>query len=305
VKVLSAEAHPRDSLQRQYVYSVLSRRAGGISLGVNLNPDSICNWACAYCQVAREDKPKQRLEVDFERAAAEISELLESVADGSLLKEPLHRGLPSELRHVVDLSFSGDGEPTTCPHFPALLEHVIAEKSRLELRLELVILSNNSMAHRPSVGAALRRLAEAGGRLHAKLDAGDEAGYLRVDRSAVPWQRTLDNLQLASRLAPLTLQTLICAVDGVYMGADELDSYIAILKGLLDEGGQIAKIDLHSVARRPPFDHVKGLPLSFLQSLAERIEDVEPRLAGLVYSSPGSDAYLLSGAAAHLEQKMV
>jgi hypothetical protein len=101
------------------------------------------------------------------------------------------------------------------------------------------------------------------------------------------------------------LQTLICAVDGVYMGADELDSYIAILKGLLDEGGQIAKIDLHSVARRPPFDHVKGLPLSFLQSLAARIEDVEPRLAGLVYSSPGSDAYLLSGAAAHLEQKMV
>jgi wyosine [tRNA(Phe)-imidazoG37] synthetase (radical SAM superfamily) len=301
VKVLSAEVHPRNSLRRQYVYSVLSRRAGGISLGINLNPDSICNWACAYCQVAREDVPKQRLDVDFDRAAAEISELLESVADGSLLQEPLHRGLPPGLRRVVDLSFSGDGEPTTCSHFPALLEHVIAEKKRLALDLKLVVLSNNSMAHRPSVSAALRRLAGAGGQLHAKLDAGDEAGYLRVDRSALPWQRTLDNLQLASRLAPLTLQTLICAVDGVYMGADEADSYIALLSKTLDEGGEIAKIDLHSVARRPPFEHVKGLPLSYLQSLAARIERAEPRLAGLVYSSSGSDAYLLPGAAAELE----
>ena len=95
--------HGRDSLERRYVYSVLGRRAGGISLGVNLNPDRICNWACAYCQVAREDEPKIRQPVEAEAAAAELTELLESAADGSLLEQPLHRGLPSELRRIVDV----------------------------------------------------------------------------------------------------------------------------------------------------------------------------------------------------------
>jgi len=48
---LSSEDHSRDSAGLTYVYPVVSRRAGGVSIGVNLNPDSTCNWSCAYCQV--------------------------------------------------------------------------------------------------------------------------------------------------------------------------------------------------------------------------------------------------------------
>jgi hypothetical protein len=36
-----------------YVYPVISRRAGGLSIGVNLNPDKVCNFDCPYCQVDR------------------------------------------------------------------------------------------------------------------------------------------------------------------------------------------------------------------------------------------------------------
>ena len=34
-----------------YVYPVVSRRAGGVSVGINLNPNNACNWRCVYCQV--------------------------------------------------------------------------------------------------------------------------------------------------------------------------------------------------------------------------------------------------------------
>ena len=35
----------------QYVYPVLSRRAGGVSIGINFNTNNACNWRCVYCQV--------------------------------------------------------------------------------------------------------------------------------------------------------------------------------------------------------------------------------------------------------------
>jgi len=207
----------------------------------------------------------------------------------------MHRGLPAELRRVVDMSFSGDGEPTTCTDFPALLDHVLAERTRLGLDLKVVVLSNNSMAHRPSIKAALARLAAAGGQLHAKLDAGDEAGYLRVDRSAVTWSRSLENLALAAQIAPLTIQTLICSVDGVFMGREEARGYAAILASVLDQGGSIERIDLHTVERKPPFNHVKGLPQSYLRSLAEFLINSDQRLAGKLFCTAGQSAYLIEG----------
>ena len=48
--------HPREFAENRYVYPVLSRRAGGVSLGVNLNLDALCNFNCVYCQVVRGKK---------------------------------------------------------------------------------------------------------------------------------------------------------------------------------------------------------------------------------------------------------
>ena len=48
---LTVTDHSRDSAGMTYVYPVVSRRAGGVSVGINLNPNNACNWACVYCQV--------------------------------------------------------------------------------------------------------------------------------------------------------------------------------------------------------------------------------------------------------------
>ena len=49
--MLSVNDHNRDVTGMTYVYPVVSRRAGGVSIGINLNPNNACNWACVYCQV--------------------------------------------------------------------------------------------------------------------------------------------------------------------------------------------------------------------------------------------------------------
>ena len=52
----------------RFVYPVLSRRSGGISLGVNLNPDKVCNFDCIYCQVDRTRQSETRF-VETDAAA--------------------------------------------------------------------------------------------------------------------------------------------------------------------------------------------------------------------------------------------
>ncbi|MEK9653777.1 MAG: radical SAM protein, partial [Betaproteobacteria bacterium] len=49
--MLTTENHDRDLRGYKYVYPVVSRRAGGLSVGINLNTNNACNWRCIYCQV--------------------------------------------------------------------------------------------------------------------------------------------------------------------------------------------------------------------------------------------------------------
>src|SRR6478609_9161971 len=53
--------HDRLWKHNRYVYPVVSRRSKGISLGINLNPDKLCNFDCIYCQVDR----RSEAETDF------------------------------------------------------------------------------------------------------------------------------------------------------------------------------------------------------------------------------------------------
>ena len=43
LRQLNFHDHRRELGDNLYVYPVISRRAGGLSVGVNLNPDKVCN----------------------------------------------------------------------------------------------------------------------------------------------------------------------------------------------------------------------------------------------------------------------
>ena len=46
---LSTRNHDRDAAGMTYVYPVVSRRARGVSVGVNLNPNNACNSGFITC----------------------------------------------------------------------------------------------------------------------------------------------------------------------------------------------------------------------------------------------------------------
>src|SRR5687767_15913296 len=109
--------HDRGLDGNRYVYAVLSRRARGLSIGVNLNPDKVCNFDCPYCQVDRT-VPGGPSGIDLDLLEAELSRLLGWVRDGSLWEHPPFHTVAPELRRVADIAFAGDGEPTTPAAFP-------------------------------------------------------------------------------------------------------------------------------------------------------------------------------------------
>src|SRR5215468_4848133 len=111
-RALGVRDHGRDLLQNRYVYAVVSRRARGLSIGVNLNPDKVCNFDCPYCQVDRTT-PGGPSTVDVGALADELASVLELAQSGAIWKKPPFDTVAREKRRLADVAFAGDGEPTT------------------------------------------------------------------------------------------------------------------------------------------------------------------------------------------------
>src|SRR4051812_20618056 len=164
--------HRRLFQGNRFVYPVLSRRSRGISIGVNLNPDKVCNFDCVYCQVDRRSAAETTF-VDTDRLFSELEETLDLVTSGRLYDDDRFREIPEALRRLNDVAFSGDGEPTSFRNIDAIVARTAEIKRRRGLdTVKLVMITNASLFHRPTVQAALATLDANRGEIWAKLDAG-------------------------------------------------------------------------------------------------------------------------------------
>ncbi len=243
--------HRRTFEDNLYVYAVVSRRSKGVSVGINLNPDKVCNFDCVYCQVDRETPPVVR-DVDVPRLLQEIEEMLHLVTSGELYEMERFRATPPELRRLNDLAFSGDGEPTTCPEFLKIVQAVAAIKQRRGLDgVKLVLITNATRFHVPRVQQALAVLDANQGEVWAKLEAGTEAYYHEIERTTVPFRRVLDNITEAARVRPLVIQSMFLRMHDRPPPAEELGAFCDRLNEVLAAGGRIKLVQIYTVARMP------------------------------------------------------
>lgn len=259
VPLLVHRDHRRTFAENLYVYAVVSRRSRGVSIGLNLNPDKVCNFDCVYCQVDRST-PGPTYTVDADRLGAELDDMLDRVLSGRLFDEERFAQTPRALRRLNDIAFSGDGEPTTCPEFPEIVAAVAASKRRHGLAdVKLVLITNATMLHRPRVRQGLDTLLANNGEIWAKLEAGTEAYYRLVDRTTIPLQRILDNIMEAARTAPVVVQALFLRLHGKQPPASEILAFCDHLNEIVRAGGVIALVQVYTVARRPAEDYVAPL----------------------------------------------
>jgi wyosine [tRNA(Phe)-imidazoG37] synthetase (radical SAM superfamily) len=271
---LSVGRHPRTLDDNRYVYAVLSRRARGVSIGINLNPDKVCNFDCIYCQVDRTTPPAYR-EVNEKDLLAELEGVLRKARDGSLFREPRFAGVPEEMRRVADISFAGDGEPTAYPRFREVVAEVVGLKRRLGLAdLPVSVLTNCTVLDRPAVREALSILDADRGEVWAKLDAGTEEMYERI---CVPggarFGKILENIRETARLRPVVIQSLFLRHRDAPPPPGEIEAFCARLRELVAGGARIRLVQIYTVARRPPYPEVTPLLDPEVDAIVTRVRE--------------------------------
>lgn len=264
--------HERSFETNRFVYPVLSRRSEGISVGVNLNPDKVCNFDCIYCQVDRSSQTETKF-VETVQLVDELEETLKLAASGELFEHPKFKDTPAQFRRLNDIAFSGDGEPTTYKNFDEIIGACADLKRRLGLdAVKMVLITNASMFHRPHVERGLEILDQNNGEVWAKLEAGTADYFKLVDRTPIPFQQILDNITGAARVRPLVIQALFMRVNGQLPNQDELTAFCDRLNEIVAAGGKLKLVQVYTVARRPAESYVAPLTDAEVDNIVALVE---------------------------------
>lgn len=264
------ESHPSRWRENRYVYPVISRRSRGLSIGVNLNPDMVCNFDCIYCQVDRS-RPPRISDVDLDTLETELRGLLADPA--VIFRDDAFQGVPAALRALRNIAFSGDGEPTRAECFPQAVERVVRLRRELAPpQTRIVVITNACFLAEPSVAAALAKLDGENGEIWAKLDAGTDEYYRRVNRSGYSLEHVLDGILHAGRQRPIVIQSLFMAIHGAAPPAEEIEAYVGRLAELVRGGCRIKAVQVYTVARRTAEPFVSELHPDELLAIAQRVE---------------------------------
>ena len=255
------------------VYPVMSRRAGGLSVGVNLNLGQECNWACAYCEVEGLVRGTPSA-IDLQQLERELDEVLSEAASGRWTVEADgERGGAA----IKDISIAGDGEPTLAPQFAEAVEICarLRERHGLGDSAKLVTITNGSRLHVPAVEAGVRGLGGAGGELWFKLDGGDPAARERVNAVASPDNRVEANLVLAASACTTWVQCMALSMDGEEPSDDEIDGRVELIERACAAGARPAGVVIYGLARpsqQPQAHRLEPLSGPRLRSIAASFE---------------------------------
>ena len=257
---LTPANHDRDSAGMTYVYPVVSRRAGGVSVGINLNPNNACNWACVYCQVPdliRGTAP----DIDLAQLEAELRALLAGILHGNFLQTRV----PEGARRLNDIALSGNGEPTSARAFPRIIELIGRVMADFDLvgKIKLVLITNGSLADRPRVRDGLRKMAALNGEVWFKFDSATASGMRSINQTRIAPDKQFERLTATARLCPTWLQTCVFALDGAPPSDAEQAAYLAAVARIRQQHIPVQGVLLYGLARpsmQPQARRLSALP---------------------------------------------
>ena len=270
-KILTVTDHNRDMRGLRYIYPVVSRRAGGVSIGINLNVNNACNWRCIYCSVpdlSRGTPPP----IDLVLLENELRSLLEEVLHGDFMLQHVQ----PEHRILKDIAFSGNGEPTSATEFPqavSLVKKIMGDFNLLR-NIKLRLITNGSMMNKQAVLDAVRQLGKDGGEVWFKLDAGTKEGIARVNDVNISPSSHINRLKNCADVCPTFIQSCFFALDDKVPTEPDIAAYLKLISQVKSN---VQGVHLYGVARQSmqaEASRLKQLPSQWLEALAVRIREI-------------------------------
>ncbi|MDD5229368.1 MAG: radical SAM protein [Methylococcales bacterium] len=268
---LTVTNHNRNITGLTYVYPVLSRRAGGLSIGINFNINNACNWRCIYCQVP-ELKLGAAPKIDLDLLAKELRSFLDDVLHSDFYNR---MNVPNEQRVIKDIAIAGNGEPTSLVNFDVAVQLIgdIATELGVFPNSHFVLITNGSLIHRPVVQAGLKVLYNFGGEVWFKMDSGTLEGRALINHSAQTNEAVLKNITLAVQCCLTKIQ--ICLVDYQQRGflASESEGFLELLT-TIHATTPIQNVTIYTLARpsqQPEAVNLQAMPLDVMQDFAQKI----------------------------------
>ncbi|MFI3121666.1 MAG: radical SAM protein [Methylococcaceae bacterium] len=270
--ILTTTNHSRDIAGLKYLYPVLSRRAGGLSIGINFNTNNACNWRCVYCQVP-DLKIGAAPDLDFQLLEEELRFFLNDVLNGDFYQR-FH--VDDDKRVIKDIAISGNGEPTSLKDFDKAVALIgkVATEAGVFPQSHFVLITNGSLLHRPAVQNGLKILKEYGGEVWFKLDSATEEGRSLMNNAGQSLQASVDNLLLSAKLCPTKLQTCLLDFDKQGLSSKEKDALLELLKSIKTKGYALKHVMLYTIARQslqPESGRLERLSMETLNAFAEEI----------------------------------
>lgn len=263
----------RNFFGNHFVYAVVSARARGLSIGINMNPDRYCNFDCAYCEVNRS-QPSPEKNLDLDTMTDELQEMLTLSYTGELQNFHCYRNTPMELMQLKHVALSGDGEPTFCPNFLEVVRVVVHIRALGRFPFyKMVLITNSTGLDLQYVQAGLK-LFTPHDEIWAKLDAGTQ-GYMNlVNRPDCPLEKVLQNILSVARQQPVVIQSLFPLLNHQEPSQAEIEQYALRLRDLREAGAQIRLVQIYSATRPTTHPECEHLPLKTLASIARTVRHV-------------------------------
>ncbi|MDX8389444.1 MAG: radical SAM protein [Mariprofundaceae bacterium] len=270
--MLTTDNHDRDAAGYQYIYPVVSRRAGGLSIGINLNPNNACNWHCLYCQVPNLTRGTAPT-IDLTRLQYELHSLLNQVIHGDFLE----KNLPESSRQLRDIAISGNGEPTSCRQFATICELICDIRTSFKLSQPITLITNGSYLHRESVQQGLKILASHQGQVWVKMDTANNAMIQKINGIKTTVDKLQQQIAIAASLCPTRIQTCLFMLDGSPPPTTDCNRYLQCLQQMKTQGITIQEVMLYGIERpsmQPEASRISKVPKAWLQSFADQISEL-------------------------------
>ncbi len=268
---LSIHDHSRELSGLKYIYSVISRRAGGLSIGVNLNVNNACNWQCIYCEIpnlTRGTPPPIELDV----LEQELRFFLNEIIHGDYME----KNVSLEDRHLKDIAFSGNGEPTSAEEFPEFISIIkkLLEEFNLLHKIKIRLITNGSLMHQASVIKSVEMLKEMNGEVWFKVDAATEESIKTINQVNLKPHQILERLKNSANVCPTFVQTCIFSINGNGPSEKDINAYIELIN---EVKSNIQGVHLYGLARpslQPQAKNLGRIDEEVLQDIAKELRSL-------------------------------